>query len=353
MRIDERKMIEVVNRLCTHTAVAELGTNAAAAVARLWPTMRDIYHYVEPLMLRKTFAVTILVDDSRDVPAAVGIDCVTHTSLESAAHDVRDGGWLMEIASETTIRLWPIKDVDLSALASFAIVYMFANRMETLRAGNRECHIPNLTPQVSASAFARPTFLSLETALEHYRQRVARTCQCRHLEDAIFDPPRRLYWKAKPEIDMRRSLFKYLYDVLSADAEIRPEQVVDESHPVDIKVTWNFVNRLALIEIKWVGDSRNPNGTPATSYRDARARSGAQQLANYLDANRQLVPTFHTKGYLVVFDARRKALGEGVLTINAQQGRHYERREIAYDPQFHRDRSDFAKPVRLFVEPVL
>jgi hypothetical protein len=154
-------------------------------------------------------------------------------------------------------------------------------------------------------------------------------------------------------MEMRRSLFKYLYDVLSGDAEIRPEQIVDESHPVDIKVTWTFANRLALIEIKWIGDSRQPDGSSATSYRDARARSGAKQLAEYLDANRQLTPTHHTKGYLVVFDARRAGLGEGVDIVSREQGLQFERQEVEYDPEYHKERRDFAKPLRFFVEPIL
>lgn len=353
MQIDESKLIDVVDRLCGHTVVAELGPGAADAIARLWPTVRDMYRFVEPLMLQQPIAVAVAVEAARDMPARIGSQPREFASLELASNEVRDGGWILEVRASGAIRLWQFATIDLAALASFAVVYTFDAGTETLLAGSRTCLIPNMAPNASPSAFARPTFLNLEAALEHYRQRVARTCVCHHLQEAIFDKPRRLYWKAKPEMEMRRSLFKYLYDVLSGDAEIRPEQIVDESHPVDIKATWTFANRLALIEIKWIGDSRNPDGTSATKYRDARARSGAQQLANYLDANRQLTPTHHSKGYLVVFDARRAGLGDGVDLVGRDQGFQFERQEISYNPAYHTQRRDFARPLRFFVEPIL
>ena len=352
MLIDETKLTEVVNRLCVHGAVAELGSEAADAVARLWPALRDMYHYVEPVMLTSPIAVMIAVGPQREVPVVRDSQPRNYSTLPLVATDIGYGGWLIELLPAGAVRRWRFADIDLDALVTFAVVYTYDAGAEVLRAGQRRCAIPNLSPQASPSAFARPTFLSLEDALEKYRQRVARTCRCSHLQGALFGA-RRLYWKAKPEEEMRRSLFQYLYNVLSADAEIRPEQVVDESHPVDIKVTWNLVNRLALIEIKWMGDSRNADGTPATSYRDARAKSGAKQLADYLDSNRHLTPTHHTKGYLVVFDARRSGVGPGIDIVSRNDGFSYEHQEVRYDPAFHRERPDFAQPHRLFVEPIL
>jgi hypothetical protein len=42
---------------------------------------------------------------------------------------------------------------------------------------------------------------------------------------------------------MRRSLTQYLIAHLGAGFEVRPEQNMDESHPVDIKVTKKMSNR--------------------------------------------------------------------------------------------------------------
>jgi hypothetical protein len=352
MLIDEDRLTQVVSRLCVNGAVEELGVGAANAVARLWPDLRNLYQFVEPLMLTSPIAVAVAVGVEREMPLLRESNPRNYATLSSAATDIGQGGWLLELLASGTVRRWLLADVDSTQLARFAVLYTYNAGTETLRAGQRTCEIPNLSPQASPSAFARPTFLNLEDALDKYRQHVARTAQCPHLKKTLFDT-RRLYWKARPEEEMRRSLFQYLYNVLSGDAEIRPEQVMDESHPVDIKVTWNFVNRLAIIEIKWIGDSRNEDASPATSYRDARAKSGAKQLAEYLDANRALTPTYHTKGYLVVFDARRAGLGPGIDKVSRNDGFFYENKEIQYDPEHHKERPDFAEPMRLFVEPIV
>jgi hypothetical protein len=351
MVIDETRLIDVISRLCVHQAVKHLGPGAADAIARLWPSVRDLYRLVEPLMLTSPIAVSVSVRPGCEIPLVRKIAHRNHASITAAAADINEGGWLLELMPDGKVRRWSLGGVDLATLATFSVVYVYDGGIETLKAGTTDCLIPNLAPQASPSAFARPTFLSLEDALENYRQRVAKTAQCLHLAQALYGALR-VYWNAKPEEEMRRSLFSYLYNVLSGDAEIRPEQSVDESHPVDIKVTWQLVNRLALIEIKWVGDSRNPDGTPATRYRDARARSGAKQLADYLDSNRHLTPTHHTKGYLVVFDARRKGVGPGIERVTRAEGFSYRDVEIVYDPEYHKDRADFAEPRRFFVEPV-
>lgn len=149
---------------------------------------------------------------------------------------------------------------------------------------------------------------------------------------------------------MRQSLHQFLRDAFP-DAEVRPEQVVDESHPVDIKVTWADTTHRAIIEIKWVGDSVDEQGHPTTTYRDARARAGAKQLSDYLDGDAETAARLRTRGYLVVFDARRRGLTAGQSTISAADGLHYRDKEFVYDPEYHTTRSDFALPVRMFAEP--
>ncbi len=150
---------------------------------------------------------------------------------------------------------------------------------------------------------------------------------------------------------MRRSLTHFLKATLR-DAETRPEQNVDESHPIDIKVTWGLSNRIALIEIKWLGTPKYPDGHLGKTYTDSRARDGAQQLSDYLDANRASVPTHVSKGYLVVLDARRANLRPETISLSLSQRLHYRDREIKYNPAFHQLRDDFAPPIRMFAEPV-
>ena len=151
---------------------------------------------------------------------------------------------------------------------------------------------------------------------------------------------------------MRRSLTRFLRWTLAADTEVMPEQNVDESHPIDIRVTFNFPNRVGLIEIKWLGYSKDANGKTTTRYGQARAKGGALQLANYLDWFRESLPDRTARGYLVVFDCRRRRLNSFPFRLNSVDGFYFADHEIEYDPAFHVNRSDFAEPIRMFVEPI-
>ena len=151
---------------------------------------------------------------------------------------------------------------------------------------------------------------------------------------------------------MRRSLDRFLKASLGAGYEVRPEQVMDESHPVDIKVTYTPANRLMIIEIKWLGDSRDGSGHVTVEHRDARAKEGATQLADYLDQNRAQAPFHVCHGYYVIIDARRRRLRPDATTINRQDGLHYANQDIAFNPEYHRLRRDYDTPYRMFAEPV-
>jgi hypothetical protein len=157
---------------------------------------------------------------------------------------------------------------------------------------------------------------------------------------------------------MRESLAQHLRSSLRDHGifEVREEQNVDESHPVDIKVTWSFTNNLALIEIKWLGQSVNAMGDGmGTRYGESRAREGAKQLADYLDGNLQRAPLHQTRGYLIVFDARREGLSFPP-SITLAEARAYWDRDIEYDPRYdvtRMVRNDFAPPLRFYLEPAV
>ncbi len=199
------------------------------------------------------------------------------------------------------------------------------------------------------SYFAIPTYKKLEIALEDYKVRFARVSNCPYLKDIWFNNDR-IYLKAGPEDLMRNSLHYFLYSQLR-DAEVRPEQNIDTSHPVDIKITWTLTNRLAIIEIKWLGRSLNQSGDSLTqNYTQARAVSGADQLKDYLDSNKSFAPDKITIGYLVVFDGRRRRTDPIIHSISQDNAEYYKNREIEYNPDYSTTRTDFAKPVRFFME---
>ena len=130
------------------------------------------------------------------------------------------------------------------------------------------------------------------------------------------------------------------------------EQNVDKTHPVDIRVNFQFSNNVALIEVKWLGKSRHPDGSLATEYTASRARDGAHQLASYLDSFTVSSPSSVVKGYLVVLDARRRGLVVGAADISEEDGMYYAHQEVRFDREYDLERIDFSQPLRMFAEPV-
>lgn len=242
---------------------------------------------------------------------------------------------------------WSDQVIDLSVVSRNAVVYCFERGAERFIVDGANHRVPAVDT-AQASFFSRPTFGDLREALQRYRHRVLAS-SCPLFKEA-WEDENRLFFRSHAEQEMRRSLHQYLATVLR-DAEVRPEQNVDESHPVDIKVTWMFTTRLALIEIKWLGKSRDA-GRITADHGAARANRGAKQLADYLDANRSLAPEHVTRGYLVVVDGRRRGLNPSSTSVTGEDGLHYEGVEIPFDPEYQKVRNDFDEPLRLFCEPI-
>jgi len=312
---------------------------------------------------------TAIMDLVRSVYEARGYEffqegLIVFVVLENQGQDVPSGGQLLtdlqQLAAEQvtglTIRLyddgrremWP--EIRTEVPQSGTLIYRFVDNVETFLVDGDARKIPNFG---LPSVLVAPTFVGLEASLSHYATNLARLSQCLVLNDAWRDE-RRLLLLNKQETTMRRSLALYLRSSLRDHKyiEVREEQNVDESHPVDIKVTWTFSNRLALIEIKWLGKSAEANGDHITTeYTEARAHEGAQQLADYLDENRPHTIVYNTMGYLVIYDARRRGTTITSVTISGADGMHYANREITFAAEIL-GRADFANPRRMFIEPI-
>ena len=106
-----------------------------------------------------------------------------------------------------------------------------------------------------------------------------------------------------------------------------------------------------LVEIKWLGCSAAADGHITARHGAARAQLGADQLAVYLDAQRQSAPRRVIHGYYVIIDCRRKNLKEGITVLSVADGRHYESEDLDFSPAHHRARDDFDPPYRMFARP--
>lgn len=232
--------------------------------------------------------------------------------------------------------------------AKDAVVYHFDNYDYFAIDGSLE-RVINTTAY--PSLFGTPTFFLLEDALEEYRSKQALCSQCPVLRDEVWSDGRRWWFRNKPEDKLQESLHRFVRTTVRGVGEVRREQIVG-TRPTDLKVTWSLTNRIAYVEIKWLGASLNKDGTkPSTSYSESTAKEGATQLADYLDLNKDEASLHETLGYLVVFDGRRRGLKVDRASLSRSNGYFYRTKEIEYQPPLHEARSDFARPRRFFLEP--
>ncbi|MGN8058778.1 hypothetical protein ACTJKN_21000 [Pedobacter sp. 22163] len=257
---------------------------------------------------------------------------------------------VLEIKQNGEINVAIEYEIDLAIVRENGLIYTYEKHSETENIYGKT-DVKKLIPIPGAdSHFAVQTFKELDKALDYYKSKIARHSDCEILKNVWFDE-NLLFFKRAPEHRLRDSLTQFL-KISLRNIEARPEQVVDRSHPVDIKITWALINRLALIEIKWLGKSLHTREKQFTQiYTDARAVSGASQLANYLDENLKQAPTYVSKGYLVIFDARRAMCNTNTVDLNRDNAMKYENNDIQYNPEFHKTRTDFASPFRFFMEP--
>lgn len=345
MTIDEQAMASVFEDAFLPFVIQRHGDKAGPAVRSLLTFIKGFYQHVAPEGQNEAIVIFQTLDDATRPINNPGIEC---SSLTELANKVA-GPCAIQVIPSGVFIVWANYTADSEDLSKTAVVYSFYQGIEYFHANRQRKLLVKLIPGRSSN-FAVPTFEGLKEALSAYRDTMVRTSSCEILNTAWYEP-KRLFFKAGPEETIQRSLTRFLKITFTGGAEVRPEQIVDESHPVDIKVTWFMSNRLALIEIKWLGKSRDDKKIKAT-YTKSRANKGAEQLANYMDANKIQAPIHETRGYLVVVDARRAKLALHRTDISKKDGMKYATSEITYKPKYHEARTDFEHPIRMFVDPI-
>jgi hypothetical protein len=164
--------------------------------------------------------------------------------------------------------------------------------------------------------------------------------------------------KDVPEKYMQESLQNFLKDLSIFKGEIGQfdptrEHNLDARKPVDIIMRWEKSNRIALIEIKWMGKSMH-NGQIKSEHSNSRANEGFEQLKGYFDLAKRDSPNKIIKCYLVVIDARRWQTNAKTTTISFKNGMYYAEKDIELDDdkKYHLIYKNIHKPLRMFVEPI-
>ncbi|MET8944207.1 hypothetical protein ABZX30_11620 [Streptomyces sp. NPDC004542] len=311
------------------------------------PKLKEIHRAVDYESINSALTVFYRTTDessSLDYSRAYKVPDVSRLPMHN------DGLLTVEVCDDDVFWVWKER-YEPAELAHETVLYHYEpGRGEEFWVNGRLGQVP--ASVAFTKIFGISKFRELADCLEHYSVRLARSSQCRILASLWRDDDR-IVWKAAPESEMRDSLVQYLASSLrEGNPDIRPESNVDDRNPVDIEIKWENSNRIAMIEIKWLGHSGVLGDNPriTSSHAEKRAHDGLRQLAEYLDRTRERAATYDRRGYLFVFDGRRARVKDDTVSLTEKDAWAYRDKKIQFDADLM-GRSDMADPVQCFCEP--
>lgn len=346
---------DIIADVCreTHVPMAEkvFGSAGLDAVFQVMETVQELYRHIDPerisgeVLVYKVVSPPANTGNAPRISPSADFALLANQNIHSLCFEIEaDGRPHARVLGSTTRE----------EIARTAVVYHCAGWQEEFLAGDQRKPVPRYDSS-TRSQFSVPTFGNLREALQHFARENVRESTC-YIFRKIWHDANRLFLTAGPESLMRDSLTQYLRNRLGAEHDVLPEQNVNEKNPVDIRVQPRLRNnRLMIIEIKWLGNSVAPDGHITARHRDSKAQEGANQLAEYLDEQRQTAPSHVIQGYYVIIDARRRnlpATATAGATLPRVDGFHYETQVIAFNPAPHTTRRDFDEPIRMFACPL-
>ncbi|AGC75976.1 hypothetical protein LX97_00654 [Nonlabens dokdonensis] len=328
------KNLYVAKIIDAYGAIGEQNLN------RLTKELRDIYTVLD---LRKFDSIYVLknMEDEcliRDASFYKLNELVSWTK-SNVLIELKDNGYLVR----------EIEDFDPQNFCDKAIIYEYTNLYESfyLSDGSKD-KLNHL--EGHDSYFIKPSYKELDEALAQYKRKEARTSSCLIMRAKAWTNDNRVVLVPSPEWILRDSLYQFLKSNLRNYKELLREQNVNVSKPIDIKISWNYSNKVALIEVKWIGMSGSGNAY-LKNKAERRVNEGAIQLVEYLNLFRTESPDQNTRGYLVTFDARRDKVSKDTTALSREDGFKFQNEEIDLDPNYPSLRNDFEPHVRIFLEP--
>jgi hypothetical protein len=347
LNVDPGEMASIAEELFVPQLASAMGSRGTATLKRLLLVVRQVHVAITTERIKQELVVLCALEG--DEPC---LEAAFATFAEASALTAYfDGRTTLTVqVSSYGLRVWTSPLDELPEYEFVAYKYTMPHQ-EAIFTQHAVYAVPVIA--ASPSYFGIPYFLDLKRALDQYGETWIRQSNCEIFDSTWLDE-HRLVFSPAPEAQMRRSLQRHLRSCLREHVAVTvmPEQNVNETRPVDIKVTWAY-SRVALIEIKWLGKSARRGARRATQEHSAsRAKAGASQLADYLDLYHKEVPHEEARGYLAVYDARRRNVTLPPSQISESEATYYRYREIDYDAEILA-RPDFEYPVRFFCEVLI
>ena len=318
--------------------------NSISVSTELIKAITAIYRFIEPSHLNgKLIVYKRIVNDEllprRTESIVYNMDELTHINTPTI---------IIESYNEQ-LYLWNNMDDTSFLNDTNTVFYYYENDKEYFYVNQQRINIPHL---FNCSSIYALHYFYLNTALTQYKTEKITFSNCRMFQDCWFDA-NRIFFKSAPEEQMQISLKEFLSSALRG-VEVVREYNLGASKPVDIRIKWTEANKSALIELKWLGKSKNGDKITA-NYTDSRANEGSRQLKEYLDMDDTDTPNIISKAYLVVIDGRRESTNINTTTINSENGLHYENQEINFSTEhkYFEQLKNFAKPIRMFAKPIV
>lgn len=342
---DERRLKDIAGRHYLTVISRMHGAQGVEAVRRIYPRLREIFEVIDYESITGSLSVIQMLAS------------VSEPFVEDARYEISDisdiaihnsGTLTLQLAGEKVF-LWK-RHTEPRELPDGAVTYRYTSSEGEMFWIDKET---SADPELLGypRLFGTRQFLDLSEALADYANHFARFSECLELRKAWREDAR-VMWISAPESTMRRSLHQYLrMSLRDGRPDVKEEVPPDGENPIDIVIRWPASNRVAVIEIKWLGKSGRLDPPRVTKeHGQARAQHGLDQLIAYLDLTKASSPYYSLRGYLVVFDARRRNVKAATTFCTREDGLHFQDAHIDFDENILR-RNDVATPVRFFCEP--
>lgn len=355
--IDKEEIVKNLSKHYTIEVMRAFGNidPASKAIEIIATSLQEIYRYFEPNYFKGKFLVCKNFQD--DLCYEDGTLLYDKNILLSKIN----GLIIIQVFDNSSkMMLWEDHDPKKLLEQKNTLIYQFCNNQESFFANGIEIDI---TLYGKGSRFSTQ-FINLNYALQDYSQTKILRSSCNHFSQSWKDS-NRLFFRGGgrgsniPEKFMQMSLYEYLKTVFRG-ITMEPAREgnlfgnSDNPKPVDIKISWREANRIALIEVKFIGTVKKDADGNIYRHDDSRANEGISQLKGYHDKALSDYPTTIIKSYLVVIDGRRNNLTADMANINLEDGMYYKDVDIVIDEdkKYHETIIGFERPIRMFVEPI-